>query len=278
MLRDSAGRVLGGVETFRDISEVRVLRGHLEGVARLRSLAIIAAAVAHEIRNPLACIRVNLEDMRENVAPDFAHIEQLDETIIDFSRANDIIKRLVEFATPDKRRGTTVDVAALVDSLLGHLALPCRRNKVRIDNRATPGLPRCAAGPDQLRTALLNIMLNSVEAMPAGGTLRVETTGETGASSRKGLRGATPDAPEGWQFVKVIIQDAGTGIRREHISHVFGPFFSSKDNGMGVVLSVAHQAIEQHGGIVDIKSDPGSGTCVAVKLPVFGSNALRVAE
>ncbi|MFC1587701.1 nitrogen regulation protein NR(II) [Planctomycetota bacterium] len=272
VLRDSAGRILGGVETFRNISEVKKLRDHIERVSRLRSLAIVAAGVAHEIRNPLAAIRTNLEYMREDVPSDFAHIEGLDDSIIEISRANEIIKRLVDFAKPEKTSKANIDINELMDSVLESLAIHFQKNKIHVDKHLTSNLPQFVADPHYLRTAFINIITNSLDAMPTGGTLLVETIGEFKTSPGKGIHLSLSEKSKDWQFLRIIIQDSGTGIPKEHLGHVFEPFYSTKNDGIGLGLSISHQAIEQHGGTMDIQSETGSGTKISIRLPLLAND------
>ncbi len=273
VLRDSAGNVLGGVETFRNVSEVITLREQLSRIARLRSLALVAAGVAHEIRNPLACIKTTLEHACQNVTADFPYREELDDSLVEVSRADEIIRKLLDFARPEKPARAEVDINQLTESVVGHVAVQCRRSKIRVEWRLTPNLPRFDTDPGQLRTALLNILVNALEAMPDGGTLLIQTTGEVEAPSVSGKHAARPRRAEDWKSINVIVQDSGVGIRREDLPHVFEPFFTSKHGGIGLGLSLAHQAIERHGGIVNIESEPGAGTRVCIRLPLFTSES-----
>lgn len=273
VLRDAEGNVLGGVETFRDISEVTALRNRLESISRLRSLAVVAAGVAHEIRNPLAVISTNLEHLREKLGTNVTDSDALEDVLIEVARANQIVKRLLDFASPQKTSKVSIDVNELVESVLADLAGRSRENQIRVDRHLTADLPLCDADPGQLRTALANIVVNALEAMPTGGTLVVQTRGQTETLSVDGMRLRPPPIPKDWQFVAVVIQDSGQGIPAAHVAHVFDPFFSLKDEGTGLGLSVSYQIIERHGGMIDLDSEPGAGTRVCVRLPVSESGA-----
>jgi signal transduction histidine kinase len=228
---------------------------------RLSTVGKLAAGVAHELGTPLAVVSGRAKRIVRSGPPaetgDDARIivEQAD-------RMAAIIRQLLDFA---RRRGAVkapADVGALARSTIGLLAPFAAKRGVmlRVDDAsdATP----IAVDAGQLQQALTNLIMNGVQAMSRGGELRV-------AIERARL---TPPAAVGGaeaSYLVLRVVDQGVGIQPEHVAHVFEPFFTTKDvgEGTGLGLSVAHGIVAEHGGWIDVASEPGAGATFTVHLP-----------
>ncbi len=234
------------------VEENQRLREELRQSEQLRAASLFAAGVAHEIKNPLTAIQTFTEHLPERYAdPTFR--EKFCRIVTgEVEKIKGLVGNLMSFArsTPLQRRPT--DLAVLLDQTLDVFNADCLKHGIRVERRyAHQGAP-LYADPAQLRQAVMNIVLNSLEAMERGGLLTVETA-------------STPEAT----LIRVI--DTGRGIPPQEIPRVTEPFFSTKTQGTGLGLSIVQGIVANHGGRLLIASRPGEGTTVTIELPARGS-------
>ncbi len=247
VLQAGDGRRLGLVAVVEDLSEIREMERRMRQADRLAALGRLAANIAHEIRNPLASMSGAVEVLGSDLATGKER-ERLTQIVArESARLDRIIGNFLDYARPAPLAPGTVNVAEIVEDvlmLLQHRDLP---PGLKITREFPPSLP-WRLDAHQFRQALWNLCLNGVEAMPAGGELRVS------AEVR----------PEG---LRVAVSDTGEGIGPGELPHVLEPFYSTKPGGSGLGLALVHRAVEDHGGQIDIRSAPGLGTTVVLTLP-----------
>jgi len=224
---------------------------------KLSSLGRLAASIAHEINNPLAGIltyakllirMLDSEPVEEPTrATSLKHLKLVQR---ETERCTAIVRNLLDFARQRPLSLKDTDVVAVLDeavSLVGHQAAL----KGLTIEKAVTAVPLIKADAGQLRQAIVNIVLNGFEAMPAGGSLRLRC-----APSANG------------RHIELTCEDTGVGIPPDRLAKIFDPFFSTKEMGTGLGLSVVYGIVERHGGTIDIRSDVGKGTTVVIRLPV----------
>lgn len=246
-LHSAGGGRLGFIVVCEDLSALRELEGRVREADRLATLGRLAASIAHEIRNPLASLTGAVEALNAEAAPgpDRERLAQI--VARESERLNRIIGDLLAYARPAPLAPETVDVADLVDEilvLLRHRGLPAGCTLIR----DVPARLPWPVDPQRLRQALWNLCLNALEAMPAGGELRV--------SAQAAGDGLT-----------LTVADTGRGIAETERPHVFEPFFSTKPGGSGLGLALVHRIVGDHGGHIELDSRPGRGTTVVLRLP-----------
>jgi two-component system NtrC family sensor kinase len=165
------------------------------------------------------------------------------------NRCTAIVRNLLGFARERPLELTSVDVNAAIEEALFLIANQTVLQNIAIERDIEP-LPPIEADFGQVRQAFANILINACDAMPKGGTLRVRTRADRESAS-----------------VRVEIADTGVGIPKEQLSKVLDPFFTTKEKGTGLGLSVVYGIVKRHGGRVDIESEPGIGTTIAIVLP-----------
>ena len=220
---------------------------------RLTAMGELASTVAHEVRNPLNGIAMAARRLaREFTPPPGAEPDaELGELVgvieSEARRINAIVQQFLEFARPPALARRAVDLAAFVeDAVEPDRPLAVARGvTLEVD---APGVGEASLDPDQFRQVLANLVRNAIEATPSGGRVRV-------AARREG-RG---------HFIEVA--DTGEGIAPEHLPRVFDLYFTTKPQGTGVGLAVAHQMVSAHGGTMDVRSTPGAGTRMTIHLP-----------
>jgi signal transduction histidine kinase len=233
----------------RQMEALQRTQARLVEAARLAAVGELAAAVAHEINNPLTSVLGFTSMIAEQVPPDHPLREQLEIVVSEAARARDIVRDLLDFGRQRPLTLRPVDVNVIVGQAVA-LLRPAG-GRVTIHEQYDPDLPLVEADASRLKQVFLNIVQNALHAMPGGGHLRVST-------EREG------------DDVRVTFSDTGVGIPPENLTRIFDPFFTTKPdaNGTGLGLSVSLGIVRQHGGAIEVQSEPNRGATFTVRLPV----------
>jgi signal transduction histidine kinase len=257
-LMDRGNRVVQVVEYIKDVTERIRLAERLEHTRRLAELGEMAARVAHEVRNPLNAINGAAHFLESEYTGDEI-IQKFTSLIKRQSRRVDQVASDILFAAkPLRLTRTSVDLDIVVDQVLAALQEPIREQGIMVTRHGHPALPRLQADELQIEQALTNIISNAVEAMPRGGTLSI---------------GTEKDIGEGW--LRISVQDTGTGIQPEERERIFQAFYTTKTKGTGLGLSIVEGVLKNHGGKISIEQPDGAGTRVVLCLPVSGDAGPR---
>ena len=254
LVRDTEGNVLGAVEVFNDLTEVKRLETELQRVHTLAALGEMAATVAHEIRNPLGGIAgfaALLERDLDAQDPRRRLVHKITEGV---GRLNRIVSSLLTYTRPLKLNIHPVDLVSLVEEATAFLEIDLGRTRDDISiNRHYPELsPICSIDPEQFQQVILNLLQNATQAMPEGGEVHVEVQTT-----------AVPDATR----TTLCIRDQGIGMTDEVQNKLFTPFFTTKEDGTGLGLVTSKKIIDAHGGDIWVESQPGKGTSFFISLP-----------
>jgi PAS domain S-box-containing protein len=256
VIRDADGKILGSSAILRDTTEQKKLEEKLLHAERLATIGRMSAKVAHEIRNPLSSISLNTELLEEEIA-NYEGVDSREATsllksiVTELDRLTEITEDYLRFAKLPEPRLKEVSVNRLVTDLLAMLENEIAGRRVKVHKKLAQRLPRIKVDQEQLRRALLNMLKNSLEAMPDGGEIIIATGADSGR-------------------VSISIADSGTGIREEDLEHIFSPFFTTKEIGTGLGLPLAQQIVTEHGGEIVCSSTWGEGATFVVMLPCAG--------
>jgi signal transduction histidine kinase len=243
-------------EMVHRLRENRQLEERLHFAERSTAMGRLASAVAHEIRNPLNYINLSIDHVRERLSPEDAKRHEEFDKILgsvksEISRLNRLVGDFLSFGKPMRLHPRTcaldqviTDVAALVD----HKA---KDQAIALAFAAEPGLPEIVADPELLKTCLLNLMINAVDAMPQGGELRITLARNAETSE-----------------MVITVSDTGQGMTPEAVRTAFEPYFSTKETGLGLGLALTHKIVSDHGGTISLESTPGEGTTATIRLPL----------
>jgi signal transduction histidine kinase len=229
--------------------EQRELESQLNQAERLAALGQMCAGVSHEIRNPLGIIRSTAELMGGMSDSDDAQKKLSNVIIEESSRLNNIVTEFLDFAHPLKPNFQECYLEEIISKNLNFLKPELEKEKISVHHNLNGRSFRLKADPQLLYRTFLNIFVNAIQAMKEGGTITVDV--ETGKN-----------------FYTVDVEDTGCGISQENVSKIFNPFFSTKERGTGLGVSIVRNIIEGHGGTIRIESEEGSGTKVSIELPV----------
>jgi two-component system, NtrC family, sensor histidine kinase PilS len=252
LLRSGEGEAIGLIGVCQDLSSIKQMEERMRQADRLAALGRLSANIAHEIRNPLASVSGAIEVLARELPPDATRGRLVEIVLSESARLNQLISDFLEYARPAPLAPMEVNAAKVLDEvllLLEHRQLPDDLKVVREYGDALV----VRADPQQLRQALWNLGLNAVQSMPSGGELRV-------GARRLDLPGR-PDRVEIW------IGDTGSGIAETDLPHIFEPFYSTKPEGSGLGLAMVYRVVQEHGGEIDVRSTPGSGTLFTFTLP-----------
>ena len=217
---------------------------------KLAALGQLAAAIAHEVRNPLAVIRSAAQGLAEARTPADAEAERASAFIMaEIDRLANIVNSLLAFARPLHVEPRSVSPGELFDRAVLLAADELTAKQVRLARDESPALPPAWADPDLLCQVLLGLLANAAEAVPAGGEITLGARVSDGA-------------------VELAVTDSGPGVPRELRDRIFEPFFTTRPRGTGLGLAVAKEIVEAHGGRIVVGERPGGGARFIVRLPV----------
>ncbi|HTN43290.1 MAG TPA: ATP-binding protein [Nitrospiria bacterium] len=260
-LKNENGQQIGGVWIFQDLTRIRKMELEIEHKKRLATIGEMAAGMAHEIRNPLASLSGSMQVLSRDLRLDDEESRRLMEIALrETERLNGIITAFLLYARPSPLNKKRWDINQLVRDTLSLLRQGNEyQENIDIQSSLAPGDLDAVVDADQIRQVFWNLSINACQAMPQGGRLLVTTRSVTMGPDKK--------SPE-TAWVEVTFSDDGHGIQKEHMDKIFYPFFTTKDRGSGLGLSIVHRVIETHQGRVHVESQPGEGTRFILLLPV----------
>lgn len=250
-MRDVRGGTIGAVLTLEDVSEIKALTEQLIRADRLAAMGELTAGVAHEVRNPLGIIRASVQ-LLEDSKGDPARMADA-ATVIkqEIDRLDKVIKALLDFGRPSAPTLQAVDVNEVLRDVVLFTRKFASRGGVEIVEEYAPVLPTVLADADQLKQIAVNLISNAVQAMEdGGGDVTVKTAFRSG-------------------YVEMVFADNGPGIPPETVGKVFDPFYSTRDEGTGLGLTIVHRIVDEHNGHIEVESEPGEGTRFTVSLPAM---------
>ena len=254
-IKDEYGNPLGRAIILRDITER--IRTDMESVQteKMKAIGTLSASLAHEIKNPLNSIVINMEILKGQLKK----IEPLQENrpfdkyinIIqsEISRLDKVIKNFLDFAKPQSMQYKILNIGTIISDLLDFIEPEIKKARVKVVKKLKSRLFNIRGEENQLKQIMLNLLLNAIQAMPEGGTLTVEAV----------------NSPDG--RINVKIRDTGLGIKKEHHDQIFDPFFTTKKQGSGLGLAMVEQLVRNHNGEIIFTSEEGKGSTFSIKFP-----------
>jgi signal transduction histidine kinase len=259
------------------LRQLRELEQEMQRRNRLAALGELSAGVAHEIRNPLGIIKNSAEMLRDRIQDSAKRRELTDFIVEEVDRLNKVVTDFLLFARPSEPNLEPVDINAVIEHTLAFLKPESRPGQIRVETNLAEGLPEVLADPEQCHQVFLNLCMNSSQAMNGSGVLSVKTR----LSPQPPILADAPPEFSNYspafvstsphdqaRMVDVIVSDTGAGIRPDVLSRIFDPFFSTKDEGSGLGLSLVHKIVENHNGRIRVTSKPGAGTTFTISFPV----------
>jgi signal transduction histidine kinase len=231
--------------------EVERSQAQLVQAEKMAAIGRLAASIAHEINNPLQAIHNSLhlslhEGLRDDKRSQYLKMAQAE-----VQRLIEIVQRMLEFYRPSRGDIAPADLNTVVENVLALAHKRLQHGGVRVHTRFSPDLPPVPMVADQITQVFLNIVINAIEAMPAGGDLWLEVR-----------------LSEDEEWMLAYFRDTGLGMTAEQVANLFEPFYTTKPDGTGLGLAISYGIVERHGGTIEVSSQPGQGVTFIVKLPV----------
>jgi two-component system sensor histidine kinase HydH len=250
LLNDENGDFLGYVLLIKDLREIRGLQKEITRNQRLASVGKLAAGVAHEIRNPLSSIKGFATYFKERSREKVDDQQIANIMIQEVDRLNKVVGQLLEFARPIKISKKSIPLNGLLENSLKMIEKQAAEKNVKIETRFQSRVNTIFADPDWINQVLLNLYLNAIESMEAGGRLRV-------VISNSKLKNG----------IEITVSDTGIGMGKEDLAHIFDPYFTTKASGTGLGLAIVHNILEAHSGEIKAESTAGQGSSFTIFLP-----------
>jgi len=230
------------------------LQEQLRHADRLATIGQLAAGVAHELNEPLGNILgfAQLTQKTPDLSDQIHH--DLDEIVNASIHAREVIKKLMLFARQMPYKISQVNLNKVVENSLSFLESRCTKSGIEVKRLLIPNIPEITGDEVQLNQVLVNLVVNSIQAMESGGKLTIKTSADK-------------------KNIFLLIEDTGIGIKKEEMKRIFLPFFTTKDvsEGTGLGLSVVHGIVASHKGSINVESQVGQGTRFKIKLPITPS-------
>ena len=246
-LKDGRGVVVGAIWLARDVTQVRSMEQQVRRVEKLAAIGELAAGAAHEIRNPLTSIRGFMQLLQARASRADGDYFQI--ILNEIDRIDGIIRDMLLLARPAEVMRVETHLPTLLAEVLFMHQTELEAQNISVAKEFSPAAETSAIDPKMFRQLLLNLVINAMQAMPYGGTLRLALRSE-GADS-----------------VVLEVGDTGVGIPPDNLKRLFVPFFTTKEEGTGLGLALCYSIVQAHGGRIDVTSQLGLGTTFTIKWP-----------
>ncbi len=262
-IQDDQGRLVGATLFFKDLTRVEQIeeRGRLRD--RLAALGEMAAAIAHEVKNPLASIEVMAGVLKRQLSQQPEALETLDDIIKEAKMANAIVVEVLEFVRPIQLQVEKVGLDEILKDSITLAEGQMRRGAVTIKTELDPAVPDLLGDPHQLRQLFSNLLANAFEALGGEGHVEIRSA----LIPDDELNGPDESTP----LVSIEVRDNGPGIAPDDFERIFSPFFTTKPQGTGLGLAIVRKVVDAHDGRIDAVSAPGRGASFKVTRPVVPS-------
>ena len=264
-LTDPAGLLIGHTLIFQDITKFKEMEEQVKRVDKMAAVGVLAAGMAHEIRNPLASLSGSIQMLKSELALDASQQHLMEITLRESERLNALITDFLLFAQPPQTNKIPYPVQTIVDEtidLFTHSA--SFHDGIRVLRPNGNDEMRAPIDPDQMKQVFWNLFINAAQSMPQGGEIKVQLAkGNAWGLSSLSLSSQL----KGMEWIKISVADSGSGIAPEEKEKIFEPFFTTKENGTGLGLSIVHRIIENHNGLIKVESELGTGSTFTLFLP-----------
>jgi two-component system cell cycle sensor histidine kinase/response regulator CckA len=249
IFRDITERKKAQEELRKAYEEIKETHQALINAEKLAALGRFSAGIAHEIRNPLANISASAQFCISKFEMDEKMRKHFDVILRNTDTANRIIKELLDFTSPKESSMSEGNIATVIEHVCRLVNPRCSSENIKVIKKIDHSIPAFPMNEKKLEDAFLNFLSNAIESMPNGGDLII--IAEKGTNNH----------------VIVKIKDTGIGISEENMDKVLEPFFTTKDNGTGLGLSLAYNVLKSHSAMLNIESKPGNGTIINIEFP-----------
>lgn len=265
-LTDPDGSLIGHTLIFQDITKFKEMEEQMNRLDKMGAIGLLAAGMAHEIRNPLASLSGSIQMLKSELRLK-RHQQQLMKIILrESERLNALITDFLLFATPPQAGKNPYAIQKIIEETIDLLIhSPSFHDGIRIRQPNSQKNIQAMIDPDQMKQVFWNLLINAVHAMSNGGEIRINLEQENGTFWEREF--PLPIQKRGKEWIKISISDSGKGISSQEKEKIFEPFFTTKETGTGLGLSIVHKIIENHNGVIKVESEVGKGSTFTIFLP-----------
>jgi signal transduction histidine kinase len=238
----------------------------MQRAAKLASLGEIVSGIAHEIKNPLTGISCAVQVIQLEMSEDDSRKAVTTEILNHIKRLDRTVKDLLNYAKPKPPHFLPLKIDDVLNKAVFFVYPEAKKHNVAVDTQSDEEVPDVMMDADQMQQVFLNLMINAVQAMPDGGTLKIITS--TSDKEKEGHDEIMELIP-GEKAVIMRFKDTGQGIGGEYIDSIFDPFFTKKSKGTGLGLAISRRIVQEHGGEITVESEAGKGSTFTIYLPVI---------
>ncbi|RMF69856.1 MAG: PAS domain S-box protein [Calditrichaeota bacterium] len=265
---DTQGRRVGAIISFKDITQIKQMQSEVQRMDRLASMGVLASGIAHEIRNPLAGIKTIAQTLEEDIEPDDSRREYVSRIVRQVNRMDDLLKTIFSYAKPREPQRKYHRLQEIVQEVVALLENRMRSQSVEFVESYHPELPLAYVDFYQIQQVFVNLFLNALDAMPDGGTLKLDAHPKVTTLHRVDRRGRPFTVQnKSALYVQVLLSDTGVGIQPSDLPSIFNPFFTTKPQGSGLGLSIVYRIMTEHNGDIQVNSEMNKGTTFSLLLP-----------
>jgi PAS domain S-box-containing protein len=277
-LNIESARGSGLLIILQDMTEKKTIDKHLQTLDRLASIGTMAAGIAHEIRNPLTSISMDLDSLYESASDK----ERVQDTIVkvleEIERMDNIVSNLLQFARPTSDEHTMLSIRKVIDESISLVRRKIGQKRIQFRTHFMPACPDVSANPGRLKQMLINLLTNAVEAIEREGVIAVRTDilNEHNGLMSRALEDST--FRKCTDVLKISVEDNGSGVPAEFKDKIFDPYFTTKPQGTGLGLAIVSKIAREHQGYVYLAGEPGKNTLFEVFFPAITSEDERLPE
>ncbi len=250
---------IGQIISLTDISEWRHVRKEMEKMNRLSTVAEIASAVAHEVRNPLAGIKIMAQSIEENSGTEDERIECSRRIIRQVDRLNELLTDFFSYARPVMPKKRETSLPHILSETKPLIINKLEAHRIHLLEKFTDGLPSVIADPNQLQQVFLNLFLNAIDAIRQEGTIEIIAR-KLSRDELSAYRKTNHLLQTGIRYVVVHFKDNGAGMNQTGTDRVFEPFYTTKSNGSGLGMSIVYRTLKENDATISVQSAEGKGT------------------
>jgi PAS domain S-box-containing protein len=245
--KDSRGNIIGVIGIFRSAEELMKMEQSISRAKSLASLGVLSAGMAHEIRNPLTSIKGYAQYIKSELGENNELTDDVSVIENEVDRLNGILTNFLEFARPEKPNLKSEDANTVINRVVKLVKRDILPENIKIETELSD-IPYIYIDENQIERVIINLILNSIQAMPDGGVIKLTTEKDND------------------NYVNIIIEDNGIGIPKENYEKIFEPFFTTRNKGTGLGLAICSRIIENHGGFIEVTSAVNKGTRFILKF------------
>jgi signal transduction histidine kinase len=261
LLSTLANQTTIAIENARLYDDLKKSKSYIRRADRLASLGTLTAGLAHEIRNPLVAIKTFTQLLPERIDDEEFRNHFLNIASGEVDRISALVTELLEFARPSEPKFDLEDINGILDGMILLVSTETKSKHIDILKDCASDVSPITIDREQMKQVFLNMLLNAIEATPEKGKIYVKTRSYT--------------KPEGEPYIQIEFTDTGCGIRPEYLEEIFTPFFTTKEKGSGLGLSISNQIVQDHKGYIDVESQLNKGTSFFINLPLHQDRPKR---